>query len=211
MAQLTLVLVYHGPLQRIHQTWEWRIAIDPFTTGNTIYVSASEKVLQLVQGRMPRTYFDIPERSPQRLWDSTPFQVVFESIFPKLVGWFTISTAPKTNMTGWKISMFNRTYIFIHGWLSIVNVSLGGYIYIYSPCFCPSLTSTKLSITKLPRGSGWEHTICALRKLWTAESTRCLCSQQPLSIKSLWNLYCSDQPTYPTFIFYLVGGSCANK
>ena len=84
----------------------------------------------------------------------------------------------------------------------------GGY-YIHhmrAHMFLPSSTSTKLSITKLPsRGSGWEHTICALRKLWTAESTRCLCSRQPLSIKSLWNLLL-QWSTNISNIYFLFGG-----
>ena len=38
----------------------------------------------------------------------------------------------------------------------------------------------------IDRGSGWEHTICALRKLWTADSTRCLCSRAAIVNRGLY-------------------------
>ena len=37
----------------------------------------------------------------------------------------------KTKMTGWKIPMFNRKYIFIHGGFSIVNRPFSGEYVLY--------------------------------------------------------------------------------
>ena len=38
---------------------------------------------------------------------------------------------PKTNMTNWKIPIFNRKYIFIHGGFSTVMLVVGGGINLW--------------------------------------------------------------------------------
>ena len=41
-------------------------------------------------------------------------------------------TSPKTNMTSWKITMFWRRYIFIHGWISLLSfVRFLGVYYVF--------------------------------------------------------------------------------
>ena len=43
-----------------------------------------------------------------------------------------VYTLRKTNMTGWKITIFNRIYIFIHGWFSIVMLVFWGEYFVVS-------------------------------------------------------------------------------